>query len=226
MASLGGAWFGPLAEYWSSQRSLHAPSKPEPVAQDFMWNTDPVSPICNAQSGVVQRQHPVCSQVALLLFTCGPLAVVRAIAAAVVDALNRVAVWSVTHVGNKQREVSPSLTDRYSSSAVTMVFGAMWVMASVKESCPNIKESVAGPTMRDEVVAPAASATSNVAAQQVATCHVRLIATVAATQPNDLAIASTLSRSNGNQISKCLPCNVDCARHKPLFYSRKEQRGW
>lgn len=86
---------------------------------------------------VLQRVNPLL--IAALLYRWRPAAVVRAVWAVVVVALNAVELgWSFTHVGKEQLKTIPSLTDSDSSTSVARVILTFLAQAAPPHHRPGV----------------------------------------------------------------------------------------
>ncbi len=72
-----------------------------------------------------------------LFFSRGPLAVLFAVIAVIVYAVQRLAFWALSHVFQKILKFIPSLTERYAASTVPVVMGCFGVGASLLHRKPR-----------------------------------------------------------------------------------------
>lgn len=141
----------------------------------------------------VHSDNPVVSRMSHLRLHGCPFAVAGFIALAVVCAINCVCfAWTLAHVGQKSIEaVEPSLTDGYATATVVFVARHLGVVTPRLHPTPNpicarpIAERLTVRDMRGTAAFPfPASARIGKSSAQMATKHVLLDSTNAATPPS------------------------------------------
>lgn len=77
------------------------------------------------------------SAVALLLLVCAPSAIVRTIAKIVVESINCISSWRLSHVGKKVRKIKPAITDGDTTASIILVGLIFWIITALFYSKPN-----------------------------------------------------------------------------------------
>lgn len=80
--------------------------------------------------------------IALLLALCRPFAIAWFVISVIVDALNGVLRWALSHIGNKAFKGQPSIANGNPASAVILPRYVRWIVAPAENSSPNIVERV------------------------------------------------------------------------------------
>lgn len=131
--------FDRLFSDWGIQRCSDTPAALEPGMNTLVGYASAPCPLSRSKRDtvVLQRINPLL--IAALLYRWRPAAIVWAVWAVVVVALNAVELgWRFTHVGKEQLKTIPSLTDSDSSASVARVILAFLAQAAPAHHRPGV----------------------------------------------------------------------------------------
>ncbi len=216
-----------------SQRSLYAPSVPQPVVQTRGPNADNLGPFGDTVSLAVQGQASVIALVSRLLRGRGPAAIRRFVVAIGIDAVKRHARRLLAHIGKEVGEVLPSRADRDAASAVGREAGVSEIAAPRSHASPRVirrRDSVGRVPVRgaqaDRRLALQASARTRMPGADRHARQQPLRPALAATQPARLALGAGLAARKNRPPSTWLPKQINGV-HRTLIYKncRVRERG-
>lgn len=161
--------------------------------------------------------------VILLLFSGGPFDVAWFVGTVVVDAVKRTfrRTFSdyVFYVRNKIVDVVPTFANRNPAPTVIFISWIFWVVASIKHIAPNIVKIVfifiaaVAVSVVWIVELSLATAGISVVATKVSRNSNTCLATIALTQPTNTVVFVHADRSDRNQSTKTLICDIDGLAH-------------
>ena len=109
-----------------------------PAEERFVVDPGSLAPLLERQPQTVMLNPYRDPAISVLLFICGPVAVLWFIALVVVNAINRMrAGWARPHVLNEILEAHPSLTNGNTAPAVVLKVLGSWIGASREHAAPN-----------------------------------------------------------------------------------------
>lgn len=114
----------------------HAQSATNAMKQGRDVNVEPLCPLTHAERFAIKFQHPIRSYVSSLLLGRCPPTIPGFVVAVVVDAVDRHADRSFTHVRQEVREVAPPLAHNDALSAVSIPAPGIWVVAPSNHRLP------------------------------------------------------------------------------------------
>lgn len=132
------------------KRAFNSPAVPSNSLPDnFRRNADLGGPLANGKRLAEGLVTPVSASVKRLLKRRCPPAVLGAVRAVVIDAVERMrASWPLPHVLHEDHEiVSPFVADHDTPRSIEAEVGVLGVVTPVKHSAPCVVKRVAGPTM-------------------------------------------------------------------------------
>ena len=192
---------------WCRQRSLGGPSGPDPGFEGVPLDTERKRPIGETHRAAVMREHDVASSISRLLVPACPAAIIRAVAARVIDAFKLAVRWARTDVFNEGCEVIPAFAPCDTPSSIGLEVLVVGVPASISHRGPY---DVLGPSLsvsrvsvlRDGISVKASAALA-VSRFQVASVGERFRAALTGAPPQDeSALGSMFGWSEDSQASK------------------------
>lgn len=131
-----------IARSFSTVDSLHRRfrilTEMQPANNCGHWYTRQSREFCRSRSFPAVENRDVVSSITFLCAIARPTTVARFIVPVCVDAVQRVARWTRTHVGQKRREIAgPSLAHRDSTSAVVLVGLRCWSATTIRGINPR-----------------------------------------------------------------------------------------
>lgn len=128
-----------LFSHWGFQRRSDTPAALEPGMNALIGYADAPRPLSRRERNpiVLQSVNPLL--IAALLYRRRPAAIIWAVRAVVVVALNAVALgWRLPHVGKEQLKAIPSLADGNSSASVARIVLACLAKAAPAHHRPGV----------------------------------------------------------------------------------------
>lgn len=133
------AAFNPIPEIRPRQQCvLNGPSLPQPPSHQRLVESVNLGPLRNALARSLKLNKHVAFCISLLRLDIRPSAVFREITSVAVDAVNRAAIWTLTHVVQKVLKDHPSVAYGYPNCSVTRVFVMAWVGAASDHVHPGV----------------------------------------------------------------------------------------
>lgn len=165
----------------------------------------------------VERQDSVVPSIALL--NCGrhPSAILGAIRAVDVDAIQRMTDWARAHVGQEVIEQRPSLANSDTSPTVQMEFPVTRVGASLNHASPGIalrriRHHVAPVSRTNKLALPAATR-ARITGHKISADDRNFGSAFALTQPDGLACRRPSISCHGSQSAKASTRQVEWFCH-------------
>lgn len=163
--------------------------------------------------------------IVLLFLDCCPSAIIRTIAAHIIDAFYHHAFWTWPHVCHELRKASlPCIANGNASAAVVRIISHLRAIASAFHTQPyavfsSFRHAVNTTPLARGFVSQA-SATTCFAGSQLHSTNKNLVPAFAMTNPNCLLIGSLWGHAVNEQASEGLAGMVNQMRHTPYTLSR------
>lgn len=196
-----------------SKRLRGAPASIQAVDDGPRLESRLFGPLRDALRLAVPSDRAIRSSVSLLLNLSGPLAIAWFVATTVVNAVDRHALRSCSHIGSEVSEGQPSFTYTDATAAVARICGLVGIQASLKHRCPGAifrrpNLSSCG-SVDDEGISPRAATTTSVSGAKMAHGDGGGLAAVAAADPHDCSADALLRRSDSRQQPERFAGEVD-----------------
>lgn len=114
------------------------PAMAKAVVNPVCWDAQLAGPLSHDECFATKGQTDILPCVALLYFVCGPAAVALAIARIVVNAINAVTFWAITHVRIKGIKRLPCEVIVNAASSVQLVVLMGWLVAALFHGAPRV----------------------------------------------------------------------------------------
>lgn len=137
------------AFHWSRQRPLIGPAMLKSGQDQAVRQSRDFGPFGNGAAYTVQCQEATTPPIPGLFGLGGPSAVLGAVWAIVVDPIQGLTRWRVTHVGIEAIEALPPLTDGDATSPVTRISGGGNTLTSGTHLAPNPVGATSGHSVLD-----------------------------------------------------------------------------
>ncbi len=177
-----------------SQRTFDRPAKPHALQQGVRFHSPNVRPLGKTSRRPLECQQVVFPTVSALLGACCPAAILRAVVAIVVDAINRMLRGGASpHVQEKHCEVFPSIADSDAASTVVHVLGRGRVAATGAHPLPDdVLRCTAQAVNRTCLAARSTVAAFSTA--QIACAHKTFRSARTTTKPIDLSVVRSFGQ--------------------------------
>lgn len=177
---------------WLSQSTIHGPSAIQSRPKCAQLHASFLSPSSYTLRPARECQKHVLTAVAILFLSRGPSAVIRAIIAIVVDAVQGLSLWPISHIFVKGSErLSPSVAYANPSSSIVRVCSVVWIAAATDHLAPNAIFGRISHSMRCKSLAchisRQAPATFSISTAQVGGHYDNHVSALASTEPTSNA---------------------------------------
>jgi len=170
--------------WWSRQRGFNVPSTSDSIRNNALMNACEFSPLRLSLCLAAKCKKTIGSRVSHLCCTGNPAAIAFAIISVVVDAIKCRSFRPFSHVLEKIIKLQPSLAHANPTASVLLVVFVIFVVASLKHSCPNAIDRLSGHAM------PWPASTSDCICTCAAPCRNAASQITARTWPNKTARTS------------------------------------
>ncbi len=214
----------------SGQRCIHVPAAEQPFRNGSLRNASYFRPLCLRLRLSTKRDVAVLASITHLGFARRPLAVLFAVWAIVIFAIQAASLGAVPHVFVEAREVVPSLAHGDSATSVVGERQVVGVSASLEHSVPcgvygapahSVGNCAGGLDAIRARLAHRGPAASQVPALAHLDCSTR-----AAAFPFDLPAVGRVTPGNHSPVSECLVAKVDEFWHDASIPVRDAGFNW